>query len=171
MRQGKQPVDVTRIRRNIANFGDPYLTDESFEENTVCSECGSVVIGNRWYLKNQADQHKPSTHDIHYTVCPACKKIHDKAPGGIVHLSGLFLREHKDDILNLVRNESDRAMTINPLERIIDIETEDSTLAILTTNERLAQRLGKALNRAYDGNISYKWSTDNKLVRVDWHRD
>lgn len=171
MQQRKQPGNVTRIRRNIENYGDPYISDESLEDNTVCKECGSIFIGNRWYLKSQADQHAVSNHNVHFTTCPACRKTHDRDPGGVVHLSGLFLREHKEDVLNLVRNESDRAMAINPLERIMEIETKDTTYDVLTTNERLAQRIGKALHKAYSGDVTYKWSEDNKLIRVDWHRD
>ena len=37
-------------------------------------------------------------------------------------------------------------------------------------NVTLAQRLGRALHRAYDGSVEYKWSEDNKLVRVIWTR-
>ncbi|MGC8863915.1 MAG: BCAM0308 family protein, partial [Armatimonadota bacterium] len=79
--------------------------------------------------------------------------------------------DHKDEILNLIRNEAEKAMGINPLERVMSLEANDGEIEITTTNEKLAQRIGKALHKAYDGTIEYKWSADTKLARVIWHRD
>jgi NMD protein affecting ribosome stability and mRNA decay len=171
MGRGGQPNDVKRIRRNIENYGDPYITQAGRAEVRMCSVCEAVYYDQRWYLKNQVDTKKLRGQEIHYTVCPACRKTRDRSPGGIVHLSGDFILQHKDDIMNLIRNEGDRAMAINPLERIIDIEGNGAGYNVLTTNERLAQRVGKALHRAYGGDVTYKWSEDNKLARVVWRRD
>lgn len=165
-----QPTNVTRIRRNIENYGDPYIVQAGSEETMVCSECHAVYSGQRWYLKSQVDPDKLRNQSVHFTICPACRKIRDRSPGGIVHLSGDFLKEHKEDILNLIHNENERAMTINPLERVMDIVANDGALDVLTTNEKLAQRIGKAIHRACDGTVDYKWSEDNKLVRVNWQR-
>ncbi|MDO8683825.1 MAG: BCAM0308 family protein [Armatimonadota bacterium] len=160
------------IRRNIENYGDPYISDLGPNEVQVCSECKSVYHDQRWYLESQAQEAlKKSKTELGYTVCPACLKIRDKMPGGIVHLAGAFLISHKDEILNLIHNEGDRAKSINPLERVMDIETVNAGMDVLTTNERLAQRIGKALHRAYHGEVSYNWSQDTKLARVNWRRD
>ena len=43
-------------------------------------------------------------------------------------------------------------------------------LIVETTTERLAQRLGKAVYRAYKGNLDFRWSHMNKFVRVYWSR-
>ena len=171
MAHNAHPADAKRIRRNIENYKDPYIVQAGPEETRICSECRAVYTGQRWYLKEQADPEKLRNHSVHFTICPACRKIRDRSPGGIVHLSGNFLREHKDDILNLIHNEGERAMMINPLERVMDIEASNAAYDVLTTNEKLAQRIGKALHRAYDGHVAYKWSEDNKLVRVSWQRD
>jgi len=170
-RDERQRVDVKRIRRNIENFGDPYIGRADPEELRICSECGAVYSGQRWYLKEQADPERLRNQPVHFTVCPACRKIRDRDPGGIVHISGQFLQEHKQDILNLIHNENERARAVNPIERIMDVEMADATLDVLTTNEKLAQRIGRALHKAYDGSVAYKWSEDNKLVRVLWQRD
>jgi len=171
MGNGGKPIGVKRIRRNIENYGDPYITHVRPEEIRVCSECEAIYTGQRWYLKSQIESQKLKGQKIHYTICPACRKTRDRSPGGIVQLSGAFLKEHKDDVLNLIRNEGDRAMAVNPLERIIDIEGSNTHYGVMTTNEKLAQRIGRSLHRAYDGEVTYKWSEDNKLVRVIWHRE
>jgi hypothetical protein len=40
-----------------------------------------------------------------------------------------------------------------------------------TTTEHLAQRLGHALEKAFDGKVDYDFSHENKLARVTWRRD
>ena len=168
MPQNDRPVN---IRRNIENYGDPYIPTASAHEVKICSKCNSVYHDKRWCMKEQVPPEILRKADKTHVLCPACQKIRDRMPGGVVHLSGVFLRDHKEEILNLIRNESGRAMAINPLERIMDIETVNSGLNVLTTNEKLAQRIGRALYKAYDGNVTYKWSEDTKLVRILWQRD
>ncbi len=72
--------------------------------------------------------------------------------------------------MSLVRNEEERAKGLNPLERIVRITEGDTELRVTTTNEKLAQRIGRALRKAYQGEVSYKWSTDTKYARVEWVR-
>jgi DNA-binding transcriptional regulator WhiA len=89
----------------------------------------------------------------------------------VLRLSGDFVWEHKEEILNLIRNESGRAQATNPLEGILSLDSGDGGIEITTTNEKLAQRIGKALHKAYAGRVEYRWSGDTKLARVLWHRE
>lgn len=166
-----QQERIVHIRRNIEDYGDPYLQDLKPDEVAVCVECRSVYAGKRWEMRDQAARDLREAKRVVETLCPACRKIRDRAPGGIVTLSGEFLAKHEEEIINLINHESKRAMEINPLERLIDIERSDTKIIILTTNEKLAQRIGRALYKAYRGKVEYKWSEDNKLARVNWHRD
>lgn len=165
----KPPVN---IRNHAVTPNDPYLTDEDFAENTVCKQCGAMFAAGRWYMK---DQHPGKKHEPrgerHETICPACRRSRDLLPGGVLTLSGRFVTVHHDEILNLIRNETSDAMGINPLERIMSVEAEDDALRITTTNEKLAQRIGKALHKAYSGHIEYKWTEGTKAARINWHRD
>ena len=160
------------IRRNIQNFGDPYLQTASPNDAQVCGDCKSVYHGQRWHPKEQvAATVKPNGRAVSYTLCPACLKIRDRMPGGIVHMSGGFLSLHREEILNLIRNEGHRAEQVNPLERVMDVETVATGMDVLTTNEHLAQRIGKALHKAYNGQVNYVFSQDTKLARVSWTRE
>ena len=49
-------------------------------------------------------------------------------------------------------------------------ETGYGGIVVSTTNEKLAQRIGRAIKKAFRGNVTYQWSHDNKLARVDWQR-
>jgi len=146
------------------------MDDECLAENTVCTRCGSVYSAGRWYLKDQAPKMEAGI-PAQEAVCPACRKQKDKVPGGVLTLSGAFIPRHKDDILNLIRRESDRAQGVNPLERIMSLEHGPEEITVTTTNEKLAQRIGRAVHKAYSGTIEYHFGQDNKLARVNWRRD
>jgi hypothetical protein len=91
---------------------------------------------------------------------------------GYVYLEGAFLIAHRDDIEKLLRNEAERAAEDNPLARImLWKENGDGKLTLSTTTVHLAQRLGHALEKAYDGEFEYDFSHENKLARVTWKRD
>lgn len=161
----KEPV---HIRRNVETKSDPYIDDEHLPEYSVCRECGDYYAAGRWCSPEKNGKPAEVKNEV---VCPACRKLRDKFPCGVVRLSGRFVLEHSEEILNLIRNETRRADSINRLERIMSIQAEGDTIEITTTNEKLAQRIGKAIHKAYSGDIEYKWSQGNKLARVEWRRD
>ena len=162
---------LVRIRRNIQSYGDPYLEDLKPHEAAVCRQCRCVYAGHRWQLQSQAVRDLAAARDVQETLCPACLKIKDRAPCGVVTLSGSFVNQHEQEIVNLLNRENRRAMETNPLERIMDIERSDTGLTVLTTNEKLAQRLGRAVHKAFAGEVEYRWSEDTRLARVNWRRD
>jgi hypothetical protein len=94
-------------------------------------------------------------------------------PHGFVHVDGGFVRTHRDDLVKLLQNEAARAAEDNPLAGIVawndDGHTDD--ILLTTTTEHLAIRLGRALEKAYDGRVLYGFSHENKLAHVWWHRD
>lgn len=49
-------------------------------------------------------------------------------------------------------------------------EETENQLVVKTTTEHLAQRLGHALEKAFDGDVRYDFSHDNKFARVYWER-
>jgi NMD protein affecting ribosome stability and mRNA decay len=159
------------LRRKVESYGDPYLADLKPNEVAICRECRSVYAGKRWELESRASKDLENAKNIVETMCPACEKIRDHMPGGIVRLMGRFVMEHEEEIVNLLHHQNDAAMENNPLERIMDIEDSGGGLVVMTTNERLAQKIGRALHKSYAGAVEYKWSKGTKLARVNWMRD
>lgn len=165
-----QSPKVIHARDDIHDFDDPYIPDEHREEGTVCTQCGAVYVNQHWTLDEKQRALLIGGAVTRKVVCPGCKKIAERNPHGIVTLSGDYWPQHREEILNLIRNEESRAMGTNPLERIMDIREEGGELIIETTNEKLAQRLGRHIDKAHKGEIDYRWSNDNHLVRVYWKR-
>ena len=110
----------------------------------------------------EAVEHGKKGGDVARRRCPACRKIADGFIGGVVTLRGSFVREHREEIRNLVRNEEKRAMAFNPLARIIILKEDESGFEVSTTAEKLAQRIGREVHKACSGTVEYKWSEDSK---------
>jgi NMD protein affecting ribosome stability and mRNA decay len=106
-------------------------------------------------------------------VCPACAQIEADYPGGIVHVGGSFAAAHRDEILGLLHNLEAAERAEHPLKRIMKIEDEESGFSVSVTDGKLAESFGRALEKAYSGELQHSGTTSEKenLVRVHWQRD
>ena len=149
---------------------NPYYEKRKYPEPTVCPECGAVFLDGRWQWKEQIKGELGE--GINEALCPACRRKRDKYPGGLVYLSGKFLNEHKEEILNRIKNVVEDVMALRPLQRILWIdEKEDGTIEIATTSEHLARHIGEAVNDSFKGEFEFSYNEGEKFARVLWHRD
>lgn len=146
---------------------DPYLLRKSYKEPTLCPRCGLVYRRRRWQRMSDFDpglaveQHK----------CPACRKEEDHYVMGIVYISGDFFNQRRDEIVNMLKNEEEKEVDHNPLDRIMGIVEDKDGVRVETTSESLAVHLGRMLYHSYGGDVEYKFSDEQKLARVFWHRE
>jgi hypothetical protein len=152
----KKKVDIER---------DTYLPRRSPKGTMQCSGCGAFYFRRRWTLKLPDGFSKSLL--AHPIFCPACTKVREHYPSGELRLLGVELGE-RSEIARLLRNEEERARQKNPLERIMDLQAKNGDWRIETTTEKLAQRLGRSIRKARGGTLVYKWSHNNKFVRVVW---
>jgi hypothetical protein len=156
------------IRNDLIVYSDPYLPVKGLGETIVCKQCGAVYRHKRWTLNGV--KIASAGHSARWVICPGCRKVRDRFGSGTVTLHGPFWKSHRIEILNLIRHQEVRARAVNPLQRIMGMREEGPSMVLETTSERLAQRIGRELERAYHGRTLYRWSRDNKFVRVDWER-
>ena len=142
---------------------DTYTIKKKLSEPTVCPSCNAVYHKGHWQwldVPNNAEEHK----------CPACLRIEDKVPCGYITISGDFYRQHKDEIMGLIRNKENREKTGHPLNRIMDMIETDNGLEITTTDMHLPRDIGVALEHAYDGTLDYHYEAGSNILRVKWSR-
>jgi hypothetical protein len=173
MRSTKPYTNATFTHR-VDHDGGRHHTARSMPEPAICEVCDAIYVHRRWTfasaLREQDRLH--SWKEVHLTICPACRQEASGEPRGFIYVSGDFLAEHHDDIVRLIYNEAERALEDNPLSRIMELdEVDKDRITVSTTTEHLAQRIGHALNKAYQGEVHYDFSHENKLARVSWHRD
>ncbi len=144
---------------------DPYKTMAKPDEPTVCPKCGAVYRHGRWKWMERPE-------GAHGTLCQACHRTNDHYPAGIVTLAGPFVAAHKQEMVRLARNQEEAERPEHPLNRIMGIEDEVSDrLVISTTDIHLPRRIGKAMTRAYHGNLTEHFDEAGYFIRVNWHRD
>ncbi len=149
---------------------DPYRLEEG-QEAAACHVCHALYQGKRWFYDEKLVKRLAGTPKLREVTCPACRKIEDRYPEGILTLSGEFLSQHKAEIVQLVEKEAARVSSRSVLDRVIQMREEGKDkLVVETTTERLAQRLGRAVYRAYKGDLHFRWAEMNKFVRVYWSR-
>lgn len=161
-----------KTRRNLAEVDahDPYQPRLAPGEVAACTECRALYQRRHWFFDADAYMRETMQPTTRMVLCPACQKIRDRYAEGQVTLhASPFLTAHKDEVLRLVRNEEERAKGINPLERIVELKESDNEIIVTTTNEKLAQRIGRTLKHSFQGTTTYHWS-DPKFLSVEWTR-
>jgi len=157
-------------RRLVGQQPDPYAVRGAPAGHAVCKDCHAVYEKKRWRFDDAAYAALSARKQTKTLTCPACAKTHDRYAEGILTLRWPGLSDHRRDVLGLLRKEAARAKKMSPLVRIMKIEDEGAELRVFTTNTTLAQRMGREMERAYQGKAHYSWSHRDKMVRVSWER-
>ena len=142
---------------------DVYAEKSKIPEPTQCITCGALFENGRWSW-NKTDK------KVNQITCPACRRIADKCPAGIIELRGDFFRTHKEEILNLIHNVEKQEKGERALERIMSTKDEQQTTVVTTTGIHLARRIGEALSRSYKGEYSFQYADAETTIRIHWER-
>jgi hypothetical protein len=169
MQLQNEKFDVGGKRGRVPTSADPYLVDEALPGIQICRECHAVYQNRSWTLDQQTYQ-LALQQDHHLITCPACLKVDQHYAEGVVTLKGDYLWEHEEQIRNLIRNEEQRALQKNPLERILRQEREGDCLIIETTDVKLAEHIGRALHKAHRGELHFSWEGNPVTGRIFWQR-
>ncbi|MCK9375372.1 MAG: BCAM0308 family protein [Syntrophobacterales bacterium] len=149
---------------------DPYLPAEG-QEASLCTQCHALYQEKRWFYDQKLYDRLAGTDKVREIVCPTCRKVNDGYAEGYLSLSGEFFNQHRDEIVKLLEKEASRVGARSVLDRIIRMAPEGAdTLVVQTTTDKLAQRLGRAVYRAYKGDLKFHWGEMDYLVRVYWSR-
>jgi len=145
---------------------DVYHEKEGLKGVAYCG-CGAVFHSKRWHQNGDVAM-KP--HEGRKLVCPACRRIADRMPAGIVSLRGSFFSSHEAEINNLLHNTEQASLQKNPLGRVMETHKEGDGVVITTTDGKLAQKIGREVFKSYGGKLNFLWSQSENLVRVAWSR-
>ncbi|RII25549.1 MAG: hypothetical protein CXR31_13290 [Geobacter sp.] len=147
-----------------------YTPRGGIGEVALCRKCGAIYRNKRWSLDEVESNQLRGEAGIGKVVCPACQRMEDNNPAGIITLSGDYLLQHVEEILNIIKNVEAKSRAKNPLGRIMEIQQERDVMTIGTTVDKLAQKLGQEIYKAHKGELHYQWSHDQEFVRVSWMR-
>lgn len=164
--EGSAPAAGRRIagRAQDDHVDDPYQARQKPKEPTLCPQCGAVFHDGRWcWISAPGEAGKD--------LCPACRRINDKYPAGILTLTGAFVGSHKAEILQLARNQEEQEKQEHPMNRIASVVERPDRIEIATTDIHSPRRIGEALRRAYHGALAIHYERERYFVRVEWRRE
>lgn len=171
MQKDSRKFGISDKRGRAETSSDPYLQGEGLPEPAVCAGCQAIYRKKRWYRDAAEYEVLARDAEVRKVTCQACRKMEDRYPEGYVTLRGEYLWRHEEEIRNLLQNEESKAMAKNPLERIMRMEREGEALIIETTEEKLAEHLGRAMNKAHQGELDIAWDDKHAICRVCWQRE
>ncbi|MCK5236821.1 MAG: hypothetical protein KAR06_07530, partial [Deltaproteobacteria bacterium] len=88
-------------KKAIDSAKDPYLNVEAPADNSICSGCEALFHNKHWRFPEEEELKE--LKGAPRVSCPACKKISDGYAGGYVTIKGDFQKEHKDELITLIK--------------------------------------------------------------------
>ena len=167
---GHSPTDPKAGRRKSGRaqkdpIQDPYHAKAKHSGPGECPQCDAVYVQGRW-------QWGLAPKGADSVLCPACRRIIDRVPAGIVTLTGASVRTHGKEMIRLARHQEETEKKEHALNRIIAIDEEAPDKVVITTTDiHLPRRIGETIERAYHGKLKEDFDEDGYFVRVDWHND
>jgi hypothetical protein len=148
-------------RAQLDQATDPYEAHLKPREPTVCGNCRAVYHLGRW----QWVTHPPEAAE---DLCPACRRIRDKSPAGVLTLHGMPPGERTNAIIALLRHQEQAEREDHPLNRIMEITQSSGNVVVTTTDIHLPRRLGEAVKQVLHGKLDIRFADTDYFVRADW---
>lgn len=146
--------------------------DRAHADGTMyCRKCHAVHQNKRWHFDESLYAKLSADKSVEDVTCPGCNAIKLRKIDGILTLRSPFVSEHKDEMLRMLHHEEATECEKNPLSRIAHIEHHEGEIQVQTTTRFLCTRLGRAVERAYQGKLEISHPPYEAFVWVNWSRE
>ena len=160
-------------RKQVHQFKETGRTDPNRSQSktagiTRCPVCGSMAVRGRWLPAPQAKSKKPVFLVTSEQKCPACKQLEQRFALGVVELHGAHWKAKMELVNNTIRNTEKIARSRNDQERILWTKDLGDVTKVYVTLPELARRIGRELEKSFQGVAEYEHSTEEPYLRVRW---
>lgn len=164
--QGRQdPNKEHEKKRSAFDEGKKHMKD-----NVVDGKSGMVYEEKHW--KKMDEMNPEHVSSFKEGESPLTKMAEGQVCEGVIHLSGDFLKQHREEIMNAINHSDQLAQERDPMDKILNIETAPDSLTIYTAKNQLARAIAKKIDHSYKGGkLDTKWSKGEKVVEIYWHKD
>jgi hypothetical protein len=159
------PSAPPRLRRR----GDDEV--KGLVHTLVCPACHAIQRETLWFVDEALYAQMDGQPGVWPRLCPGCLRVARGVYEGEVLLQSALLIPTKSVALNVISNEEERARCRNPMSRLTAIEDRGDELVVLTTTTILAERIGKAFHRIYEGDLEISRPPTGNACRVRWFRE
>jgi len=139
----------------------------------VCKVCHAVCPEKHWHYDENLYEAYHEAKGVENVLCEGCHRIKMKDYSGTVYIEGNILKQNKDELIRVMRNEEKIDLRTHYLSRIFDIIDEKDRLVVHTLNQRLALNIGMQLKKTYKGKLHILREGERKygVARHDSHKD
>jgi hypothetical protein len=137
----------------------------------VCPACHAILKNEAWFVDEKLYRQLEGQPGVWPSLCTGCLRVARGMYEGEVILRSSLLVLTKSAALELIGNEEERVRCANPVSRLTAVEDLGDEIKVLTTTPMLAERIGKAFRRVYDGDLEIQNVPMDKFCRVSWHRE
>lgn len=138
---------------------DAYHHERKGAKAFVCTECGVACHAGAWSWKG------PPLTDVESGLCPACKRIRDDYPAGVIELRGLVGSE-REEVLASIRHQEEAEKGEHPLERIMRVREDGAAIVVTTTGVHLGRAIAGALGRRYKNQVRVDYPPGENRIHV-----
>lgn len=167
---------MARIFRKTSSIKLPQRDREPQHEEywrehkgiTKCPGCGNVHFKKRWCASEDDLRERLKIKKLEIAekkICPACKMIKEHTFEG-----ELFIEEFpghlRNELLRLIKKFGERAIRIDPQDRIIKVEEMKTKYRVTTTENQLADKLAKKIRDVFN-TVDIRFSHSPEPAEVD----
>ena len=132
----------------------------------MCPKGEAVYFQKSWHHASGEYKHFSAETGVRFELCPADQMKKDGTYEGIVRVEDIppVVRQ---EVVNLIKNVGQRAFARDVLDRILDVEYNEGTITVKTSENQLAISMGKQIQRARKrAKIDIQFSKQESVARV-----
>lgn len=132
---------------------------------TVCPQCDAIYYYKSWHHDFLDYKGTNLDKEVIFKLCPADQMKKDGFFEGEVIIDN-FPNEQGEEILNIIENTGEKARKQDILDRILNIEKLNNKIIVTTSENQLAQKIGKNINKAKKGSKLEESFSEEDVIRV-----
>ena len=137
----------------------------------VCPACHAILKDTVWFVDEGLYHQLGEQAGVWPALCPGCLRVAKGMFAGEVLLQSRLLVPTKPEALRLIDIEEERARCSDPVSRLTAVEDHGDEIKVLTTTPLLAERIGKAFRKVYEGDLEIERLRQGNSCRVLWRRE
>mgnify|MGYP001609714250 FL=1 len=114
----------------------------------LCPEGKEVYFKKSWHPNLESLPELNEEKSVKFELCPAHQMLKDRQYEGEVIVENLK-EENREELTNLIKNRGQEAERRDTLHRILKIEQLPVGIRVETSENQLAQKIGKAIESHY----------------------
>jgi NMD protein affecting ribosome stability and mRNA decay len=139
----------------------------------ICEKCNIFYYKKSWH--HNADKFIAEREDkdlpLNFILCPTCQMVKNKQYEGRIVIKNIP-EKLKEELVNLIKAYCRRAYLKDPLDKLIDVKKEGKDIIVTTTENELANKLGKKIKDTFNKVIVktsfIKEPGDTALVKIEF---